>query len=289
MNIILGGTGHVGSATVTALLARGAPVTIVTRDGSRADPWRRRGAQVAVADVHDVASLRRVFRQGRRLFLVNPPADPATDTDLEERSTGAAIVAALTDSGLEKIVMQSTYGAQPGERRGDLTTLYELERAVQAQPIPVSIIRAAYYMSNWDFSLATAQNEGVLQTFFPADFALPMVAPQDLGEVAARSLSEPVESIRLLHVEGPARYTPTDVSAAFASALRNPVHLVVTPREAWKQTFESMGFSERAADSYARMTAVTIDHPYEMAEEPERGRISLEAYVAELVARQSKR
>ena len=283
MNVILGGTGHVGSATATALLERGEPVTIVTRQSSKADTWKRRGAQVAVADVRDVEALRRVFRQGRRLFLVNPPADPTTDTDAEERKTGAAIVAALAGSGLEKVVAQSTYGAQPGERCGDLTTLYALEQALRDQPIPVSILRAAYYMSNWDFSLEMAQ-EGVMQTFFPADFALPMVAPQDVGQVAARLLTEPVGSTPLQHVEGPERYTPADVSAAFAAALRKPVRLVVVPRADWIQTFTRIGFSGPAAESYARMTAATIDQPYEMAGEPVRGKISLGDYVTELVA-----
>lgn len=126
MHIVLGGTGHVGSATVAALLARGEAVTIVTRGGAAAEAWKARGAKLAIADVHDVDSLRRAFQAGKRLLLVNPPADPATDTDAEERWTGAAIVAALEGSELEKVVVQSTYGARPGDRFGDLSTLYEL-------------------------------------------------------------------------------------------------------------------------------------------------------------------
>jgi uncharacterized protein YbjT (DUF2867 family) len=282
MHIILGGTGHVGSAVATALLAHGEPVTIVTRNDSRAAEWRGRGAQVAIADAHDVASLRRVFRQGRRLFLLNPPADPSTDTDVEERKTVAAMVAALEGSGLEKIVAQSTYGAQAGERCGDLTTLYDLEQSLRAQSIPVSIVRAAYYMSNWDFSLETAEKEGVVQTLFPADFKLPMVAPQDLGRVAARLLVEPVERLGLHYVEGPERYTPADVAKAFADVLSRSVQVVTVPRADWKETFKSMGFSEPAAESYARMTAATVDGQAEMPDRPERGQVSLTGYIAEL-------
>jgi uncharacterized protein YbjT (DUF2867 family) len=151
MYIVLGGTGHVGSEVATALLGRGESVTVVTRKTAALDHWRRRGAQVAVANVHQVDALRRVFQLGKRLFLLNPAADPSTDTDVEERRTVDAISAALEGSGLSKIVAQSTYGARPGERCGDLTTLYHLEQALRAQPIPVSIVRGAYYMSNWDF------------------------------------------------------------------------------------------------------------------------------------------
>lgn len=285
MYIVLGGTGHVGSATTNALLARGEAVTIVTRDSSKADAWKRRGAQVAVADVHDVESLRGVLRQGKRLLLLNPPADPSTDTDAEERKTGANIVAALVGSGLEQVVAQSTYGARAGERCGDLSTLYELEEALRAQAIPVSVLRAAYFMSNWDFSLETARSEGVVQTMFPADFELPMVAPADVGEVAARLLTEPVASAGLHHVEGPRRYTPADVAAAFAEALRKPVRVEVAPRETWRQVFEGLGFSAAAAESYARMTAVTVDEKYQVPGVPVRGKTSLSDYVAQLVAR----
>jgi uncharacterized protein YbjT (DUF2867 family) len=91
MHIILGGTGHVGSAAAMSLLRQGEAVTIVTRDPSKCADWTRRGAEIAVADVHDSEALRQVFRQGERLFLLNPPADPSTDTDVEERKTVAAI------------------------------------------------------------------------------------------------------------------------------------------------------------------------------------------------------
>ena len=286
MNIVLGGTGHVGSATAAALLKRGEPVTIVTRGSAKSDEWERKGALIAVADASDVESLRRVFRQGKRLFLVNPPADPATDTDAEERRTAGAIVAALSGSGVEKIVVQSTYGAQAGERCGDLSTLYALERMVQAQAIPATILRAAYYMSNWDSSLITAQESGVVQSFLPETLELPMVAPHDVGEVAARWLLEDART-GLYHVEGPERYTPGDVSRAFAAALDKPVRLDVTPRDHWRQAFQSLGFSESSAESYARMTAVTVDEPYELPDEPERGNTSLRRYIAELVERAS--
>jgi uncharacterized protein YbjT (DUF2867 family) len=288
-HIILGGTGRIGSATAAALLARSEPVTIVTRGSSRADEWRRRGARVAIADVRDTASLRRVFRRGRALFLLNPPAPPSADTDAEELATIASITAALDGSGLEKIVALSTYGSRRGRRCGDLSTLYELERAVQAQSIPVSILRAAYYMSNWDSALDMARDAGVVQTLFPADLALPMVAPADLGDSAARLLLEPVQRTDLHHVEGPARYTPSDVAAAFAGALGRPVQALSVAREKWRETFRGLGFSEAAAESYVRMTSVTVDQPYCPRDAPERGKVSLEQYVAELVERTRSR
>nr|WP_294809966.1 NAD(P)H-binding protein [uncultured Sphingomonas sp.] len=280
MHIILGGTGHVGSAVANALLARNEPVTIVSHDPVKGEAWKAKGAKIAIADVHDVEALRFVFQSGRRAFLLNPPAAPHTDTDAEEKGTVAAILAALEGSGLEKVVAESTYGAQPGERRGDLNTLWELEHGLAAQPIPYAVNRGAYYYTNWAASLAEARDEGVLRTMFDADFELPMVAPEDLGAHAAALMTD--DRTGIFFVEGPRFYTPQDVANAFAAALDRTVKVETIPRDQWTPAFKAIGFSSPAAESYARMTAATVDD-LEVPDDPVRGAVRLEDYIATLV------
>jgi uncharacterized protein YbjT (DUF2867 family) len=284
MHIILGATGHVGSAVAMTLLEQGEAVTVVTRDAGRAEPFTQRGAAAAIADIHDTDTVRAVLRRGRSAFLLMPPADPSTDTVTEERRTVASIVRAVQGTDLQKVVLQSTYGAQPGEGLGDLSVLYEFERAVAALGVHTSIVRAAYYMSNWDSALATARDEGVVHTFFPSDFALPMVAPADLGRVAARLLTSEIDHTGVRYVEGPTTYTPADVAHAFAQALGRDVRAVETPRSEWLSAFQALGFSPAAAASYARMTAVTVDR-VERPDTPERGHTTLAEYINALVRR----
>lgn len=285
MYIILGGTGHIGSAAARALLARGQPVTIVTSDSksSKAHGWETQGAKVAEADVHDIASLHRVFRTGTRAFLLNPPAPINTDTDAEERQTVANIVAALEGSGLEKVVAESTYGAQPGEGTGDLSVLYELEEALKSQAIPATIIRGAYYMTNWDGSLEAAKKEGVLNTMYPPDMKLPMVFPADIGRYAARLLMEDVDKTGLHYVEGPDHYSAEDVAREFSLALNRAVRVEITPRDQWLAAFKGNGFSDAAAASYSRMTAAGIDGKIPPAVDPVRGSTTLREYITKLV------
>jgi len=283
MFIVLGATGHVGSATARALLGEGEPVTVVTREAAAAEDLRALGATVAVADVRQVDALRDVFRRGKRLFLLNPPAAPSTDTDVVERETIRCILDALDGSKLEKVVAESTYGAQPGGRCGDLNTLFELEEGLRAQPIPTAIIRAAYYFSNWDPMLKPAGDDGVLPTMYPVDLKIPMVAPDDLGRVAAHLLKEPADRVGVHYVEGPERYSSGDVAATFAKALGREVRPVATPRDQWEQAYRDRGFSEAAAHSYARMTAVSVDGDYDMPDAPICGSITLESYIGALV------
>ena len=287
MYVILGATGHVGSAAADDLIRAGKPVTVVTRDEEKAASWQSRGAEAAVLDVTDVDALRSAFKRGRRAFLLNPPASPSTDTDVEEHRTFTSIVQALNGSGLEKVVVESTYGAQPGDRIGDLSVLFDFEQALARQPIPVTVLRAAYYMSNWDASLDAAK-QGVLPTMYPADRMIPMVAPSDLGAAAARLLLEEVAQTGIHYVEGPARYSSNDVAAAFAKALDRHVAVAVTPRDQWEAAYRKLGFSDAAALAFARMMAASVDGSFEMPAEPERGRISLDAYIAALVRQDQK-
>jgi uncharacterized protein YbjT (DUF2867 family) len=284
MYVVMGGTGHIGSAVARTLIAQGERVTIVTRDAAKAPNWAKRDAAIAEVDLSDAGALREIFRRGRRAFLLSPPADMAGDTDSEERRTIATILAALEGSGLEKVVAESAYGAQPGERCGDLSTLYTLEEGLCGQPIPADIVRAAYYFTNLDALLEPARGSGKLPTMYPEHVAIPMAAPIDIGRFGARLLAGPIGETGLHFVEGPARYSFGDVAAEFAKALDRPISVAVTPRAKWIEAFRAQGFSEAAAQSYARMTAVSIAGDYDMPVDPVRGSITLEQYVARLVA-----
>ena len=130
-----------------------------------------------------------------------------------------------------------------------------------------------------------AKKDGVLPTMYPSDLKIPMVAPADLGRVAAKLLTEPVQRTAVYYVEGPEGYSSADVADAFASALGKPVKLSVTPRDQWEATYRQLGFSEPAARSYTRMTGISVDGDFEMPDDPIRGRITLQAYVDSLCSR----
>jgi uncharacterized protein YbjT (DUF2867 family) len=281
MHIIIGGTGHVGSATARALLRRGEPVTVVTRNAGHASDLRDAGAKIAVADVRDVPVLRAILRTGTTALLLNPPAAPFTDTDAVERANAAAIVDAVTGSGLRKAVAVSTTGARRGERCGDLTVLFEFEEKLRAQAVPVAVNRGVYYMSNWVEMLDTVRHRGKLPSFFPEDLVIPMVAPDDLGEVAAQRLLEPVDRTDTVYIEGPRRYTPRDVADAFALALGRPVDVEVAPRHAWEQTYRQLGFSPEAARTYACMTGTVLDEQDRWPDNAVSGATTLEEFICE--------
>ena len=56
-------------------------------------------------------------------------------------------------------------------------------------------------------------------------FKIPMAAPSDIGEFAAKLMMEPVTKTGLHYVEGPEPYSPAEVAEAFGECCKN----------AWKQ------------------------------------------------------
>lgn len=282
MNIITGGTGHVGSALADALLKKGKKVTIISRNSEKAQEWISKGANFAVADIYDTPALHEIFKKGKTIFVLNPSADPMTDTTVQERKTVASLVEALKYSGVERIVVESTAGAQPGNNNGDLGILYELEQQISRLDYSYSIIRPAYYMSNWDSSLKMISENGELISFIPAELKIPMVAPRDIGELAATLMTEK-NSPKLNQIQGPEMYSPNDVAVAFSKALHKEIRLKVIPKEKRKSTYKSMGFSEQAAESYSRMTEISVNSGFKMEDNFVKGATTLQQYIDELV------
>lgn len=281
MFIVLGATGHIGSVVAETLLEEGHEVIAVVRDKAKAASLKFKGAEIAVIDIGDTPALRAVFRRGRRAFLLNPPAPVHMDTDAEENCTAASIADAVGGSGLEKVLVESTYGAQPGDAIGDLSVLWNFETGLGASGVPMAINRGAYYFTNLDMLLAGAR-ESSITTMFPAGLKIPMAAPSDLGVAAARRLTSGLDDTGIQYVEGPERYSFDDVAIAFADALGHAVTVKTIEPADWETSFRDMGFSQAAARAYARMTAATVEH-LELPDSPARGLTDLESYISELI------
>lgn len=272
MDVILGGTGHVGRAVAETVRAAGHDVTIVGRH-VRAEAGE--GFKAVSLDVLDTMALRALFQTARRVFVLNPPAAVSGDTDVEEHRTVRSLLTALQGVRLEKLVVLSTYGAQPGAHCGDLGVLYELEQGVANLNMPVCIVRAAYYMTNWIGLLESVRATGVMKTLLPSAQAFPMVAPEDVGHFAGQILLSEEGQGEIYHIEGPKTYTPDEVAEVLCDLLGRPVRAEAVPQDQWYATYLANGFSTEAARSYATMTGIFVHQCYEAPTGPWRGSTDL--------------
>jgi uncharacterized protein YbjT (DUF2867 family) len=241
MYAITGITGQVGGALAQALMAEGASVRAVVRDEQKGNVWATRGCEVAVAEMEDAKALTAAFRGAAAVFILPPPVFDPTPGYEEAWKVINAVVAALKATQPRKVVCLSTVGAD-ASRDNLLSQRTLLEEALSRVSLPVTFLRAAWFLENAAWDVAPARESGVIHSFLmPLEKPFSMVSALDVGRVAAKLVQESGPGPRLVNLEGPRKVSPNDLAAAFARALGRPVRAEIVPRATWEQLFRSQG------------------------------------------------
>jgi uncharacterized protein YbjT (DUF2867 family) len=285
MFAITGITGQVGGAVARALIDHGQRVRAVVRDAGKGAAWARKGCEVAVADLDDAAALKKAFAGVEGVFFVLPPVfDPSPDFG-EARRVIAAVREALDVVRPAKVVSLSTIGAQA--LQPNLLQQHHLqEQSLGTLPLPITFLRAAWFMENAAWDVAPARATGVIPSFLhPLDKPVPMVATEDIGRVAAELLQETWQGRRVVELEG-ARLAPNDVAAAFARVLGRDVRMDVVPRATWEALFKSQGMKNPVprAQMLDGFNEGWIDFEGD-ASSTRKGTVSLDTVLQALIAR----
>jgi uncharacterized protein YbjT (DUF2867 family) len=207
MFAVTGITGKVGAAVARSLLSADQPVRAVVRDRSRSAPWAQLGCDIAVADSSDTEALTAAFAGTAGVFAMVPPVfDPAPGFP-EAMGFINPLRAALARAKPARVVALSTVGAD-APQPNLLNVLGRMEDVFGTLPMPVTFLRAAWFMENaaWDIDSAKS---GLIQSYLqPLDRAVPMVSSDDVGRAAAAVLQERWEGKRVVELEGPQRVSP---------------------------------------------------------------------------------
>ena len=241
MYAITGITGKVGGELARVLLDAGQPVRAIVRDARKGEEWAALGCEIAVAEMQDASALSYAFTGATAVFILPPPEfDPAPGYP-EAQSVIGNVVEALTAARPTRALCLSTIGAD-AVHDNLLSQRTMMEAALRELPLPLTILRPAWFIDNAAWDVTSARETGLIHSFLqPTDKAFPMVAAKDVGRVAAELIQEDWSSIRVVELEGPSRVTPNDLADAFATVLEKPVHAVPVPRESWHELFTSQG------------------------------------------------
>lgn len=240
MYTIAGITGQVGGAAARVLLDAGEQVRGIVRDREKAAPWIARGCEVVVTTITDSAGLSEAFAGADAVFVMVPPIYDPQPGFPEVPPMVEAITAAVEAARPGRVVVLSTVGAHV-QRPNLLNLLTRFEGGLSTLPVPVAFVRAAWFMENASWDVASAKAGRIGSFLQPADHPVPMVATTDIGRVIAATLRERWKGIRTIELEGPRRYSAEDVRSAFERALGHPVAMDLIPREGWEASFRGQG------------------------------------------------
>jgi NAD(P)H dehydrogenase (quinone) len=244
---VTGVTGQTGSVVADTLLERGHRVRAIVRAAPKGDAWRRRGAEVAVADLSDAAALARALAGADGAYLLVPPQYQAADLLAAQRPVVEALAAAVRQSGVPRVVLLSSVGAQHEAGTGPIRTLHALEETFRRVPGDITVMRAPYFIENLASLVGTIKEKHVLPTFIPAGLTFQMASVRDIGRIAADLLTDGVRGTRTVNVAGPQDYSHADLAAAAGTVLGTHVQAVDVPLSQVEPTVTVIGFSAGTA------------------------------------------
>jgi uncharacterized protein YbjT (DUF2867 family) len=286
---VTGITGQVGGVVARTLLAAGKSVRAVVRSADKGDTWVKQGCEIAVADMTQANALAAAFAGAQAVFVLLPPVFAPAPGFPESKSVIAALKTALTAAKPDRIVALSTIGAQ-ATRVNLLTQLQMMEQTLAELSIPVTFLRAAWFMENAAWDVESAAKEGVVSSFLqPLDKPIPMVATADIGRIAAELLQQNWSGRQIVELEGPRRVSPNDLAATCSAILGRAVRAQAVPRDTWASLFASQG----AGNAEPRMQMLDgLNQGWICFEADERqtmkGTVSLESVLRELIAKRAE-
>ena len=255
---VIGSTGNVGHALVKNLLKNGVTVRAVGRSKDKLATLGRQGAAIRAGSLDDVGFVTDALRGADAAFLMIPPHYNAPDMRADQRRLGANLIEAVKTSGIKRVVVLSSLGAELSAGTGPILGLHEFENAVRAVAgLSAVILRAAYFMENQLGSIAVIKHAGINGSAMRADTRLPMVATRDIARVAAETLSAPTfTGVSVREVLGPRDYSMQEATAILGATIGKPeLAYVQFSDDDFKKGLADAGFSADVAQKFVEMNA----------------------------------
>jgi uncharacterized protein YbjT (DUF2867 family) len=245
MILVTGATGTVGRGVVAALKAGGARFRVGSRSEAKA---RSLGVPVVEFDWDRPATLGAAFAGTEQLFLLAPVSNRLRDY-------GEAAAAAAKQAGVRRIVWLSAIGAD-AERPLHLPGLHrEAERAIERTGIGWTFLRANSFMQNF-------VNYYGVDPFKNCPVYLPhgqggasWIDTRDVGEVAARVLTETGHERTAYTLTGGEAVTTVDAIATLGEALGREYQYVDVPDEAASEAMRTHRAPEWMIEALAQLNS----------------------------------
>jgi uncharacterized protein YbjT (DUF2867 family) len=230
--LVTGGTGMVGSHVVGELQARGADVTVLTRDAGKAQTLPA-GVKAVTGDLSSVETVSRVFKGFEGVFLINT----VSPTEIYE---GLLSVCALRDQGVKRLAYVSVQHADQAAWLPHFGGKLGVEAAALKSGVAATVLRPNnFYQNDYYFKDPMLQYGVYPQPI--GDVGLHRVDVRDIAEAAAIVLTTPGHEGQTYDVVGPEAHTGASTAAAWSLALNKTITYGGNDLEAWeKQSLQYM-------------------------------------------------
>ena len=238
--LVYGATGAQGGPVARRLLEEGRRIRVLTRNADHAEALREAGAEIAVGELADPASLEAASKGADKVFF-HVPLGFDLDVGI---AYGRNAIDAAGSAGVEIFVYDTSFPV-PSESTDIVVT--EIRREVQAylqgSGIPHIIIRPTFYIENYSGPFTAPEDivqQGVLRyPPLPRDMRVSWISLEDVGALAVEALGRPDLAGSVFDVGGPEALTGDDIAERFAALLDRPIDYTPFSLEQYEQMVNS--------------------------------------------------
>src|SRR5829696_2912556 len=239
--LITGATGNVGSAVLDNSRTTDLSLRALVHDESKARTMRERGVEAFVGDFLEPESLAPALEGVGTLLLITPHHP-------EQVAQATNIIQVARDSGNDpRIVRLSVAQASHEAPTKNCRQHAQIEEELISSGLPYTLLRPTTFMQNTLATARTVSSEGRIYQPFK-DGKLGMIDVRDIGEVAAKVLTEEGHEGKTYTLTGLAAISLYNVAETLSEVLGKEVSYISISLERAKEAMLNMGLSEWRAD-----------------------------------------
>jgi uncharacterized protein YbjT (DUF2867 family) len=258
MITVLGATGKTGRAATEQLLAKGVQVQAVARSAGKLGELEKKGARTAAVDIDDPAALTAALRGSDAVYALIPSDYHRPDLLGQYARTAGSIVRAVSASGVRRVALLSSLGAELSSGTGPIAGLHAAEEQFKTlSGVDLLLLRGGYFYQNHLGSLGLIKSQGVNGSAIAPDTLMGTIEARDIGVIAADALaSADFSGVTVRELRGPKDLTMTEATRILGTAIGNPeLKYLQFPDDAVLNALEgAAGMSKDAARLFVEMS-----------------------------------
>lgn len=252
--IVTGSLGNTAKPLAQQLITEGHDVTVISSSEARKSEIESLGAKAAIGSITDVNFLVKAFEGADAVFAMTPPIIGETNIVENTVNAGKNYAEAIARTGVKRLVMLSSVGADSPVENGPIKGLHHIEKLYnELENTSVTLLRAGYFYINFFNDIPLIKNAGIIGGNYPGNIDIPLVHPTDIAKAAAEELVKNTAGKNIRYVVSDSR-PPADFAKVLGAAVGNMELPWVEFTD--EQSFEGMvqaGLPKEMAELYVEM------------------------------------
>lgn len=220
--VITGSLGNVAKPLAQQLIAEGHDITVISSNESKRNEIEALGAKSAIGSITDANFLVKTFEGADAAFLMTPPNISGENIVENTINAGKNYTKAVQETGVKRIVMLSSIGAESPVENGPVKGLHHIEKLYnELENTSVTFLRAGYFYINFLNDIPLIKNAGIIGANYSENAIVPLVHTNDIAKAAAEELVKNTDGKNIRYIVSDVRKA-SDFAKVFGSAIGKP-------------------------------------------------------------------